>query len=407
RTEEGRQTLEPRKLTDRLAGSCGPIAGELLCKQACREAGLDDLGEPPLEPALSILATSLQHEANLHLMGRFLMRAHLKGLLATRLRLVQEWRQMDTPSPIRSPLFITGMPRSGSTFLHELLAQDPANRVPHVYEVMFPVKPQVSAKCDPRIRRAAACLWMFRRLAPRADSVHPLRAETPQECVAMHSYTLHSEEFITTCRIPTYEAFLHTTDCKPAYVWQNRFLQHLQLSGPAGRWVLKSPDHAYGLEALFSVFPDARVVQTHRNPVDVLKSSIQLVEVLHRVFARRGNRQESALREARLLADAMERFIKFRETHSELAGRFLDVNYGEMVADPMATVSRIYRHLETPLTQTAIEAMRRLIANRSRYQKKGHAPSLADLGIDVRTEASRFKRYCSCFGIPWHPAEVG
>lgn len=392
---------------DRLAARAWPLDDQRIRNEACRQTGLNDFGDPPLQPALSMLAASLQNEADLHPMGRFLMRSHLKGLLSTRLRLTEQWRQASAPGPIESPLFITGMPRSGSTFLHELLAQDPAMRVPRVWEVMFPSTSRTKRGRDPRIRKTAACLWWFRRICPRADSVHPMRAETPQECVAIQSYTLLSYEFVSTCRVPGYEAFLRSTDLTPVYAWQRRFLQHLEADSPPARWVLKSPDHGFGLDALFAVFPDARIVQTHRNPADVLRSSIQLLEVLHSVFARPLDRQAMGLRETRLLAEAMECFIKFREDHSAQAGCFLDVNYRELVADPLATVRRIYRHLDTPLSPAAAEAMSRLIAHRSRYRKRSRTPSLADLGIDARAAASRFKRYCSCFDIPWHTAEAG
>jgi hypothetical protein len=360
---------------------------------------------------LSALTDSLEREANLHLMGRFLMRGHLLGLLANRLRLTEQWQARPASldgNRIERPLFITGMPRSGSTFLHELLARDPENRVPRVWEVMFPAPAPAgeSRRGDPRIRRAAACLWFFRRLAPQADAVHPLRAETPQECVAIHSYTFLSEEFIATCHVPGYESFLHAADLVPAYAWQKRFLQHLQSRGPTPRWVLKSPDHVFGLGALFSVFPDAMIVQTHRNPVDVLKSSLRLLEVLQSLFARPRDRKESGRREARLLAEATERFIRFRESHPELGGRFIDVKYEEFVADPLAAVRLIYKRLDRPLTETAESAMRGLIANRSRYPKPHRGQPLADLGIEVQAEMRRFQTYCSHFGIPWHGGAV-
>ncbi len=282
-----------KRLGDRLSRRLWPLDGQSLCAGARRHTGLEDFGEPRVEPALAVLVNSLERESDLHPLGRFLMRSHLHELLATRLQLVKEWnRQPESLAalPIERPVFITGMPRSGSTFLHELLAQDPGNRVPRVWEVMFPVPAPdgEQARPDSRVRKAAARLWWFRRLAPRADSVHPLRANTPQECVAMHSYTLLSEEFVATCHVPAYESFLHAADLVPAYAWQRRLLQYLQSRRPSRRWVLKSPDHAYGLEALFSVFPDAMIVQTHRNPASVLKSSIRLVEVLRGLFARRG-----------------------------------------------------------------------------------------------------------------------
>lgn len=387
------------------------LEGEGLCAEARRRTGLEDFGDPPIEPALSVLVNSLEGEADLHPLGRFLMRVHLRGLLETRLRLASAWsRQLAALecSPIQRPVFITGMPRSGSTFLHELLAEDAFNRAPRVWEVMFPVSaPGVGGgRADPRIRKAAACLWWFRRLAPQADAVYPMRARTPHECVAIHSYTLLSQEFVSTCRIPTYEAFLRLTDLRPAYAWQRRFLQFLQFCGPNRRWVLKSPDHVYGLEELFAIFPDAIIVQTHRNPLEVLKSSCQLTEVLRGLYAWRDGRDQIGVHESRVIAEGMERFIRFRDAHPELAERFIDVKYSELVADPLAVVARIYRQLDTPLSAEAAERMRRLVSNRSRYQRRRANLTLADLGLDVPAEARRFERYCSRFGIPWQQAEL-
>ena len=300
------------------------------------------------------------------------------------------------------------MPRTGSTFLHELLAEDPGNRAPRIWEVMFPlpVPGLRNRKTDPRVRKAAACLWWFRRLAPGADSVYPMRALTPHECVAIQSYTLMSEEFISTCRIPTYEAFLHAADLGPAYAWEKRFLQHLQLGCPAKRWILKSPDHVMGLEALFSVFPDAVIIQTHRNPLAVVESSIQLTRVLQRLYARPGDPGQLARREAQVLAERMDRFIHFRESHPELADRFVDVKYSELVSNPLSVVRRIYRQFELPLTECAIRRMSELASNRSRYRRRQANPSVVDLGLDPVAEARRFERYCSRFALDCQLAQA-
>src|SRR4029077_4386122 len=269
-----------RTFGDRLSRRLWLLESEALLTEARRRTGLEDFGNPPIEPALSILVKSLELEADLHPLGRFLMRVHLRELLETRLRLAQAWsRRLEVlkSSGIERPVFITGMPRSGSTFLHELLAEDPENRVPRVWEVMFPIATGSKApkEVDPRVQKAEASLWWFRRLAPGADSVYPMRAWAPHECGAIHSYTLLSEEFVSTCHIPTYEAFLHTADLGPAYLWQKRFLQYLQLGCSNRRWVLKSPDHVYGLDKLLTVFPDAIIIQTHRNPVQVVMSQFQ------------------------------------------------------------------------------------------------------------------------------------
>jgi hypothetical protein len=393
-----------RNFGDGLSRRLWLLQSGALCAEAKRRTGLEDFGDPPIEPALSILVNSLECQADLHPVGRFLMRVHLRELLETRLRVMRAWSGKSEAleaSLVQRPVFITGMPRSGSTFLHELMAEDPKNRAPRVWEVMFPVQAHSgsSREADRWVRKAELSLWWFRRLAPRADWVYPMRARTPHECVAIHSYTLLSEEFASTCRIPTYEAFLRSADLVPTYSWQKRFLQYLQLRCQATQWVLKSPDHVRGLEDLFAVFPDAVIVQTHRNPLDVLRSSIQLAEVLEGLFTRVGDRGETGLREARTLAGGMQSMMSFRENHPKLAGRFIDVNYDELVSDPLSVLRRIYQRLNMPLTEVAAERMQRLASMRSPYRGRRANPSLAELGLDESVEKRRFEAYCSRFDI--------
>jgi hypothetical protein len=389
-----------RKIIDHAAQRLCFLEVEGLCARARKRAGLLDFGDPQVEEPLSILLECLEREAGLHPLGRFLMREHLLGLLKTRLRLNQAWRNDSDIAPIQRPVFITGMPRSGSTFLHELLSEDQASRSPKVWEVMFPFPAPDAGRTnrDARVRRAAACLWWFRRLAPQADAVYPLRAEMPHEFVAIHSYTFISEEFVSTSRIPSYERFLRSTGLEVAYVWQKRFLQHLQSRRPTKQWILKSPDHLCSLEELFSVFPDAIILHTHRNPLEVLKSSIQLTKTLRGLFGRANDTNELRDHEARALAERTERSIRFRDMHPELADRFLDIGYSELVSDPMAVVRRIYRHLDRPLAGDAIQRMTRLVSNHSRYRRR-HNPTLAELGFDAAAEIRRFETYCQRFGI--------
>jgi hypothetical protein len=391
-------------LVDAASRRLWPLESKALRARARSRTGLEDFGDPPLEPGLSVLVTSLEHEANLHPLGRFLMHGHLLGLLEMRLRLAEAWRDQLgalATSPIRRPVFITGMPRSGSTFLHELLSQDPNNRSPKVWEVMFPLPAPEAGRgnCDTRVRRANARLWWFRRLAPRADEVHPMRARTPHECVAIHNFTFLSEAFISTCGVRTYERFLRSGRYGPAYAWQRRFLQHLQSRYPTERWVLKSPDHLHALDELFANFPDAVVIHIHRNPLEVLRSSLQLAGVLHGLFGRPGDLNQLRDHEVRVLAERMDRSILFRDRHPELAGRFIDLRYSELASDPIATVFRIYQHLDCPLTQTTLERMRHLIASRSRYRGRQN-PTLDDLRVDATAEIPRFRNYCLRFGIP-------
>jgi Sulfotransferase family len=394
-----------RSLGDGLSRQLWSLQSEALCAEAKHRSGLKDFGDPSIEPALSILVNSLESQADLHPLGRFLMRKHLLELLETRLRLVHVWGgrpEALAGSLIQHPIFITGMPRSGSTFLHELLAEDPENRAPRVWEVMFPLPARnwIGSETNSRIRKAETSLWWFRRLAPRADSVYPMRAWTPHECVAIHSYTLLSGEFVSICYAPAYEAFLHASDFAPTYNWQKRFLQYLQLGCPSRRWILKSPDHVFALEGLLAVFPDALIVQTHRDPLEVLKSASQLTHVLQGLFGRVANLNELGLREAQMLAEGVQRIMRFRDAHPELATRFTDVPYRELVSNPLAIVRRIYHRFNIRLTEAATERMQRLASNRARYRNYNNSPKLAEVGLDEQTEMRRFKVYCTRFGVP-------
>jgi hypothetical protein len=409
--EERSPEAARRSIGDRLSRQLWSLQSGSLCEEVRRRTGLKDFGDPPIEPALSILVNSLEIEADLHPLGRLLIRAHLRELLATRLRLAQVWSVRSEAlegSPIQRPVFITGMPRSGSTFLHELLAEDPANRVPRVWEVMFPIPGDNSSrsKVEPRVRKAETSLWWFRRLAPRANSVYPLRAWTPHECVAIHSYTLLSEEFAMICRIPSYEAFLRETDFAPVYAWQKRFLQYLQLSYPTKQWILKSPDHVHTLEHLLRVFPDAVVIQTHRNPLEVLRSSMHLTEVLEGTFARADDRSQIRKREVRNLAKHMEAITSFREAHPELRGQFIDVKYHELVSDPSTVVRQIYQHLDMRLTEMAAERMQQLASRRSRYKGRRGDRKPADFELDGILNRHRLEAYCSRFGMPCRHSDL-
>ncbi len=380
------------------------LDAEELCACVRRRTGLDDFGDASIFPALSVLVESLENEADLHPRGRFLARLHIRTLLEMRLRLLDAWKNASglDSRPMRRPIFITGMPRSGSTFLHELLAQDPDNRAPRFWEVMFPLPSPEPANrgASWRILKAEMNLWWFRLLAPGADSVYPMRAHTPHECVAIHSYSLLSQEFVSIFHVPGYETWLHNNGTLPAYAWQKHFLQHLQQGWPERQWVLKSPDHVRGLDPLWQTFPDAMVVQMHRNPLDVLSSSIQLTKVLRRMFARPQDRTELCAREAEGLAESMERITRFRDAHPELRDRFIDVQYRELIADPLATIRSIYKRLDLPLSESTENRMRSLVLSRERYRGRGFRPALAESGFDVLAEARRFSRYCARFSIP-------
>lgn len=146
------------------------------------------------------------------------------------------------------------------------------------------------------------------------------------------------------------------------------------------------------------VFPDAAIIQTHRNPLEVIESSSQLTDVVQRTFARPQDSREIGIREARVLAEGLDRITCFRERHPELEDRIVDVNYDELVSDPLKTVRRLYRELGLPLTNPTLQRVQGLAGNRSRYGGQRARPGLADLGIDSGMQ-TRFASYCARFCV--------
>ncbi len=380
------------KLTE-TRGGIDPVE---LYSRAQSQTGLQDFGDSQIGLRLTVLGASIEQEANLHTVGRFLIRNYLCQLLKSRLVLEQAWKAAGPVANggVKSPVFITGIPRSGSTFLHELLAGDEANRVLSAWELLEPIGGSVAL----RKFRTGMSLWVFRRLAPGADAVHPLRANSPHECVSLHSYSLLSREFGTMLRVPTYDAFLDQIDFTPAYIWQKRFMERTQSEGRVGRWILKAPDHAYALDSLFKVFPDAMVIQTHREPMQVVKSATRMAFVVRKAFSNDLDLEQIARGEAEALQQKITRITQFRQQRPDLENRFIDVTYTNLTADPLKTMRQIYDRLGFAFGEQTERNVLQLAAQRGRYSQKGLTRKLRETKADELVDADQFAGYGKQFG---------
>ncbi len=365
--------------------------------EARRQTGLYDFGGDAFRAPLRRLLSAYETEARLTLVGRIAARSDTISLLANRLRVVEDRRRHPgiAEQRIRRPLFIVGLPRTGSTMLHHLLAQDPASRTAQAWEVMTPSPPPERQRyeTDVRIAHADRELRWLDRLAPGFKAIHPLDAQLPLECLAITSYSFMSQRFHTMYRVPTYQEWLLDQDVRPAYELHRRFLQHLQWRTPAERWILKAPSHVFAFDALFEAYPDALIVQTHRDPVTVLASVASLTAVLRSAFSDHVDLAEIGLEVTRHWADGLERAVHVRRRAHIPADRFFDLNYRELVDDPLAAVRRIYAQFDLPLTATAVEPMRRYLAGHPQAKHGRHVYSLARFGLDPDDLTHRFKAY--------------
>jgi hypothetical protein len=400
-------SAQPIAFWDSVKRRLAPLNFDDLLSIAMRRTGFKDFADPLCENALRVLVDACNTEADLSLFGQFTARQHLLDLLENRLRLVSYWRQTTEiqKQRIDRPLFITGMPRSGSTLLHNLLAQDPGNRVPRTWEVMFPLPPPTreAFDSDPRISKAENRLRWFCWTKPAIVKSHPIGARLPQECIAIKSYSFQSDEFLCMFRIPSYERWLRNQDMAPAYRFHRCFLKHLQWLCQGERWVLKAPDHVHALAALFEIYSDARIIFLHRDPLKVLGSMANLTKLLWGAFGRHIDPCQVGAYEDRTLSDTVLKIMEFQDCHPSLADRFIDVQYLDLVRDPMATVQRIYHRFGLTLSAKAEAYMYAFLRGRSNKRHTKHVYDLADFGLDPNKEMPRLAAYCERFHIEREP----
>jgi hypothetical protein len=303
---------------------------------------------------------------------------------------------------VRAPVFVLGLPRTGTTILHELLALDPASRVPLTWEVMTPWPPpdRATFETDPRIEAIDRHLAGVEQLIPGFQAIHRMGARLPQECVAITSYEFASILFTTTHRIPGYQTWLESIDHRPLYRAHRRWLQYFQWRVPTDRWVLKSPGHLWTLDALLAVYPDARIVQTHRDPLRVLASLVSLSTVLRSLASDAIDPPAIAREWAPRLAAGLEASMRARDGAKLPPDRVFDVHFHQFVGNEIETIRRLYEQLGMELSAEAETRMRRYIADNPKDKHGGHRYDFGTAGLDVAAERRRFAAYVERFAIP-------
>ena len=393
----------------RILNGCGallektriPYTGALaidLVETAKRRCSLDDFGEGDFFEALSRLLESCHSEARLSLIGKIALRIDVLQTLFSRLQMERDRQSYPgiAHQEIREPLFIVGLPRSGTTVLQMLLAADPEHRSPLMWEVMTPSPPTLTDE-KRRIQRATQSSNLFNWLAPTFRYVHAVGAELPQECVRLMTPTLMSDQFDTMYYVPSYRAWFFRQDLQPAYEYHRRFLQHLQFRRAASRWILKAPTHMFAMPALLSVYPDALFVQTHRTPVDAMASVSSLITILRSAFSDAVDPFTICRDAIHYWSETMDKFLRERDRLP--TKRICDVEYDQICRDPIGAVGRIYDHFGWPLSREAKGHMRALVASQAQRQSANHRYHLSQFGTSAEEVLTAFAPYCQRFGL--------
>jgi hypothetical protein len=381
-----------------------PLDEASLLRTACENTGLDDFGDDEWREPFRILLRSLEEEARLNLFGRIYTRADLLLHLQCRLQ-ITDWyeRHPEVESEvIREPVFVVGLPRSGTTIMQEILGADPHSRAVKMWEAKFPVPPPSPSdpKPDPRIARADALTTLQNRMTPEWEAMHQVGGDLPVECIEFTYASFVSDAFSASVQVPSYSAYTSQLDQRYPFWWHKRVLKLLQSRWPTPRWLLKGPTHLPYLPQLFEAYPDAKIVLMLRDPVKALAS---VVDVCGTLFWMRSDEPYSGDSYGQFLSvdpvvANLERLIEWLERGVIPRERVVPVRYLDFFADPAAQLGRMYRDLRLELTPEGLAAMQAYIARKPKG-KFGEHDYLTGQEARIAAERAKFRHFQDYFGI--------
>ncbi|WP_243794711.1 sulfotransferase [Saccharopolyspora gloriosae] len=357
---------------------------------ATRRTGLDDFGPDDYTDGLATLLESYDRDAGLTPLGAKVHRSFLRGALIARSLSEAAWKAnpQHADVPVERPIFVTGLPRTGTTALHRLLTADPAHQGLEVWltEAPQPRPPRETWPDDPVFQHVQAGYRQYHVQHPEFLGVHAMAADEVEECWQLLRQSMRSVSYECLAHVPSYSRWLAGQDWTAAYRRHRRNLQLIGLPEPNRRWVLKNPSHLFALDALLAVYPDALVVQTHRAPEVAIASVCSLNAQASADWSDTFQGETVGRDQLELWSRGLATFNAERAEHDQ--SRFYDVNYEDFVADPLGTVAALYEHFGLQLGDEASAAMRRLHGESTTGARKpSHHYRLADFGlseVDVR-----------------------
>ncbi|MGI8493301.1 MAG: sulfotransferase family protein [Acidimicrobiales bacterium] len=371
-------------------------SAEELHELASRITGLDDFGDPGYQEGLEVLLESYRSDERLTRWGNKATRVMLRDTLVARLLSQAGWKQHPehAGAPVIAPVFVTGLPRTGTTALHRLLCADPAHQGLELWltQVPQPRPPRQSWADHPVYQQMQQALERHHVDNPEFMGVHYMSADMVEECWQLLRQSMQSVSFESLAHIPTYATWLAESDWTGPYKRHRRNLQLIGLNDPGRRWVLKNPSHLFALDALLEVYPDAMIVQTHRDPRAVIASSCSL-------SAQATDGQSELFQGPVIGGDQLELWARGADTFHQARqrfgpGRFFDVKYEDFTANPLGTAEAIYRHFDLDLSEPARTAM----AEVHRESTDGvaapsHRYTLEEFGLSGEEVDERFSDY--------------
>jgi hypothetical protein len=366
---------------------------EDLRESAARMTGLTDFGADDYSDGLAVILESYARDADLTPLGSKAARVGLRGALAARLLAESAWASHPQYADvaIERPIFVTGLPRSGTTALHRLLAADPGHQGLEMWlaEMPQPRPPRDTWDSNPVFQAIQAGYQRHHVEHPEFMGIHYIAADTVEECWQLLRQTLRSVSYECLAHLPTYSAWLREQDWTGPYRRHRRNLQMIGLNEPGKRWVLKNPSHLFSLDAIMAVYPDALIIQTHREPRTVIGSMCSIAAHATEGWSSTFRSAVIGSGQLELWARGLEEFAAARARYEQ--AQFLDVDYADFTADPVGTVESVYAYFGLRFSDAAADAVLALTAAAGQGDARPtHRYSLADFGLTPEQVDERF-----------------
>jgi len=374
---------------------------EALFEAAAKATGLTDFGEGAWREGLRVLLHAYDEEAKLTPFGRTMATQGLVGTLSARALTEAGWQARPDclANEIHRPVFILGLPRTGTTALHFLLGQDPDSQVLDFWLAAAPGPrpPREQWEADPRFKAAEKGLRSMYWLDPDLKAIHLMTADGPEECRHLLAQSFVDDTFDSNATVPSYTKWFAEQDLGPAYERHRDVLRLIGSATPERRWVLKYPAHIRHLDQVLETYPDACFIQTHRDPARVLPSLCSLVTGWRRLYEGDVDVHAVGRWQLDMWASLMETGIEKRR--AARPEQFFDLHFGDLVADPVGAVGRIYDHFGFSLSAEGEQRMRRWHADNPQGKHGGHRYTPEEFGLSEGMMAERFARYRAHYGV--------
>lgn len=369
-----------------------------LLDEACSITGLDDFGTQKFQPGLEqILQT---YEDNLTDDGKKACRDRMLNLLMARLNIEDAWKRHPEilEEDVKAPMFLTGMPRTGTSALVNLLARDPASRPMKMWEGLFPypLEGMPPENEDPRYLGMKTAMEERNR-DPKMSKIHVTTADGPEECIHLTNHTFADVQFGVEGFMEPYATFFRQSERRPIYKYHHDLLRMLQWQRPGDRWLLKAPYHLWSLDILVDEYPDCSIMITHRNPLEVVGSYCSMMET---IMPEREelNRNDLGQRVFTYLVDQVELSMEVRKTIN--SDRILDIQFHQFLSTPMKTVDQIYGHFKLPMPDSTRQEFLNYIEEHPAGKHGKHDYKLTNYGLTEQQVLDRFAKYIDAYNVP-------